>query len=99
MVNLTEEQQRNKRIVVYCEEEQKETVGHYIGRSAVCDSCVKKYEVTDGKDYCPKCEKLTKFKFYGGALGYESLICSVCGFDANDTTLKDLTTLYNKMVK
>lgn len=48
------------------------------------------------KEYCPKCEELREFKFYDGALGYESLVCSKCGFDANDVTLKDLTKLYNK---
>lgn len=49
-----------------------------------------------GEEYCPKCEKLREFKFYDGALGYESMVCSKCGFDANDVTLADLTKIYNK---
>jgi hypothetical protein len=46
MERLTEEQYRNKRIIVYCEEEQKETVGHYFGKLAVCDDCVKRHEIS-----------------------------------------------------
>ncbi len=46
-------------------------------------------------EYCPKCKKLKEFKFYDGALGYESLVCSKCGFDMKDITIKDLTELYN----
>jgi uncharacterized protein (DUF983 family) len=48
------------------------------------------------KEYCPKCKELREFKFYDGFIGYESIVCAECGFDANDTTIQDLTTLYNK---
>ncbi len=49
------------------------------------------------EEYCPKCEKIRKFTPYDGLLGYESSTCSSCGFDANDTTIKDLTDLYNNL--
>jgi hypothetical protein len=49
------------------------------------------------EEYCPKCEKLRTFKPYNGLVGYESLTCSSCGFDANDTTIQDLTKLYKDL--
>ena len=50
-------------------------------------------------DYCPKCKELRKFKFYDGALGYESRVCSKCGFDANDVTINDLTALAKRKLQ
>lgn len=36
--------------------------------------------------YCPLC--FGKWKFYDGALGYESLKCEQCGFDINDIKIR-----------
>lgn len=48
------------------------------------------------KHYCPKCEKETEFKYYHGFLGYESFVCSVCGFDSNNITINDIDNLFKK---
>ena len=51
------------------------------------------------KEYCPKCKELKEFKFYDGLLGYESIVCSKCGFDANDIKIQDLTELYDLFLR
>ena len=53
------------------------------------------------KHYCPKCKKETEFKYYDGALGYESFVCSICNFDIQEVTISDLDDLYTsyKIVK
>lgn len=49
--------------------------------------------------YCAKCSKNQKFVYYHGWLGYESFVCSVCGFDVNDVSIQDLDNLANAKMK
>lgn len=37
------------------------------------------------RNFCDKCECERKFNYYDGCLGYESYVCSVCGWDINDS--------------